>query len=186
MQNGVLTQTHNGDILLGISVDDISGSQVSLSYTYSRPAKESNDPLHKPDRPIPGATDIPEAFYEELELLQNLDPPFRAIFDVEEVRGDRVLHWLMRTLMPDPSEAQRLARHNVVLIGDAVHATPILGGEGANMAIRDGIDLAQHIATHGINDFEGFSNSKFEVWKESVNNSKRTIENMHKSKVSRL
>lgn len=186
MQNGVLTQTHNGDILLGISVDDISGSQVNLSYTYSRPAKESNDPLHKPDRPIPGATDIPEAFYEELELLQNLDPPFRAIFDVEEVRGDRVLHWLMRTLMPDPSEAQRLAKHNVVLIGDAVHATPILGGEGANMAIRDGIDLAQHIATHGINDFEGFSNSKFEVWKESVNNSKRTIENMHKSKVSRL
>lgn len=44
----------------------------------------------------------------------------------------------------DPSEVQRLAKHGAVLIGDAVHATPIPGGEGANMAIRDGIDLAQH------------------------------------------
>lgn len=186
MQNGVLTQAHKGDILLEISVNDISGPHVDLGYTYSRPAKEINDPLHKPDRPIPGATDIPEEFYEELAALQNLEPPFQAIFDAEEVRHDRVLHWLMRTLMPDPDEAQRLAKHDVVLIGDAVHATPILGGEGANMAIRDGIDLAQYIATHGVGAFEVFSKSKFEVWKNSVENSKRMIENMHTSKVSHL
>lgn len=94
------------------------------------------------------------------------------------------MHWLMRTLMPDPSEAQRLARYNVVLIGDAVHATPILGGEGANMAIRDGIDLAQHIATHGVDAFETFSESKFSAWKESVDSSQSMIKNMHISKDS--
>ena len=186
MQNNVLTQAHKGEILLEISVNDISGSHVDLSYTYSRPAKEHNDPLHRPERPIPGATDIPEEFYQELAALQDLEPPFKAIFDAEEVRGDRVLHWLMRTLMTDPSEAQRLAKHGVVLIGDAVHATPILGGEGANMAIRDGIDLAQHIATHGIDAFDAFSKSKFAVWKKSIDNSKRMIENMHMAKKSYL
>lgn len=148
MQNHVLAQAHKGETLLEISVNDISGSHVHLSATYSRPAKKNNDPLHKPDRPIPGAADIPEEFYEKLAALQDLKLPFKVIFDAEALRGDRVLHWLMRTLMPDPSEAQRLAKHDVVLIGDAAHATPILGGEGANMAIRDGIDLAQHIATH--------------------------------------
>lgn len=178
MQNHVLSQ-HIGEILLEISVNDISELHVDLSYTYSRPAKENNDPLHKPDRPIPVAADIPEEFYEELETLKDLKLPFKAIFDAEAVRGDRVLHWLMRTLMPDPSEAQRLAKHDVVLIGDAAHATPILGGEGANMAITDGIDLAQHIATHGINDFEAFSKSKFSLWENSVDNSKIMIKNMH-------
>ena len=88
--------------------------------------------------------------------------------------------------MPDPSEAQRLAKHDVVLIGDAVHTTPILGGEGANMAITDGIDLAQHISTHGIDAFEAFSESKFAVWKESVDNSIRMIENMHMLEKSHL
>lgn len=186
MQMDVLRQAHKGDILLSISVNNMSVSQVDLIYIYSRPARENNDPLHKPDQPIPSATDIPEEFYKELVSLQDLKPPFQAIFDAEMVRDDRVLHWLMRTLMPDPGEAQRLARHAVVLIGDAVHATPILGSEGANIAIKDSIDMAQHIATHGVDAFEAFSTSKFEVWKKSVDNSKRAIENMHKSKMALL
>lgn len=186
MQNSVLTQTHKGNILLEISVSDMSESHVDLSYTYSRPAKENNDPLHKPGRLISGATEIPEEFYAELAVLQGLEPPFKAIFDAAKVRNDRVLHWLMRTLMPDPGEAQRLAKHNVVLIGDAVHATPILGGEGANTAMSDAIDLAQHIAKHGVDALEAFSKSKFEVWNKSVDNSKSVIENMHMSKMSQL
>ncbi|MCJ1426059.1 hypothetical protein MMC29_003961 [Sticta canariensis] len=159
MQNSVLTQVHIGDILLEISVNDISESHVDLSHTYSRLAKENDDTLHKPDRLILHAIDIPEEFYEELGALQDLEPPFKAIFDAEKAL------WLVK--------------HDVVLIGDAVHATPILGGEGANMAIRDGIDLARHIAMHGIDALEAFSNSKFEVWKKSVDNSKQMIEKMH-------
>lgn len=179
MQNMSLMRVHKGDILLEITVNDTSESDVSISYTYSRPAKENNDALHNPDRPISGATEILEGFYEELAALHDLEPPFKMIFNAEEVRGDRVLHWLMRILMPDSGEAQRLARHNVVLIGDAVHATPILGGEGANMAIRDGIDLAEYIATRGVDAFESFSKSKFEAWKNSVDDSQKTIANMH-------
>lgn len=124
MQNHVLAQAHKGEILLEISVNNISGSHVHLSYTYSRPAKKSNDPLYKPDRLIPGAANIPEEFYEELAALQDLKLPFKVIFDAEAVQGNQVLHWLMRTLMPDPSEAQRLAKHDVVLIGDAAMLPP--------------------------------------------------------------
>lgn len=93
MQNHVLAQAHKGEILLEISVNDISGSHVGLSYTYSRPAKENNDPLHEPDRPISGATDIPEDFFEELAALKDLKLPFKVIFGAEAVRGDGVLHW---------------------------------------------------------------------------------------------
>ena len=183
MQNGLLTHGHKGNILLEIWVNDISRQQVHLGYTYSRPVRVNNDPLHKPNRPISGATDIAEEFYEELAALQDLEPPFKTIFDVEKVRSDRVLHWLMRTLMPNLSEAQWLAKNEVVLIGDAIHTTPILGGEGANMAIRDGIDLAQHIGTHGTGAFEAFVESKFAVWRNFCDSSSRTIEDMHGSKI---
>lgn len=179
MVNNESTQTRKGDIRLEISVNDISTSHVDLNYTYSRPAQGSHDPLHKADRPISGATDIPEEFFDELAALHDLEPPFQAVFDAGKVRNDRVLHWLMRTLTQEPSEAQRLAEHNVVLIGDAVHLTPILGGEGANMANRDGIELAQHIATRGIDTLNDFSESKFEEWKYSVDKSRDVIREMH-------
>lgn len=79
MQNSLLIQAHKGENLLELSVNDISELHVSLSYTYSRPAKPNNDPLHKPNRPIFGETDIPEEFYEELAALQDLEPPFNLI-----------------------------------------------------------------------------------------------------------
>ena len=179
-------QTLRGNVLLKISVDDIHGSQVSLSYTYSRPARESNDPLHNPDRPLSKATDIPDAFFRELADLPELQPPFNEIFNVEEVRKDRLLHWLMRVVLPELSEAIRLAALDVVLIGDAAHATPILGGEGANVAIQDGIDLAEHIATRGTTDFESFPLKKFETWEACVEESKKRIEDMHTSRSSRI
>lgn len=91
-------------------MNDSSGSQVNLCYTYSRPAKENNDPSHKPDRPIPGVTDIPEEFYEELAALQGLEPPFKVIFDAEEVRGDRVMHWLMQKTRARCKGLQSMAR----------------------------------------------------------------------------
>lgn len=63
----------------------LTTSKVHLNYTYSRPAKKNNDPLHKPDRLIPGAADIPEEFYGELAALQDLKLPFKVIFDAEVV-----------------------------------------------------------------------------------------------------
>ena len=72
------------------------------------------------------------------------------------------------------------------MIGDAVHATPILGGEGANMAIRDGIDLAEHITTYGVGAIKDFLAAKLEAWKKSVDDSKRRIKEMHSLKTSSL
>ena len=181
LEGNTSAQTLKGNVLLEISVNDINGSQVSLSYTYSRPALEINDPLHNPDRPMTGATKVPEEFFTELADLPKLQPPFNEIFNVEAVRQDRLLHWLMRAVSPNLFEATRLAGLNVVLIGDAAHATPILGSEGANIAIQDGIDLAEHIATRGTGDLGDFSKEKFETWEKSVEDSKRRIEDMHTS-----
>lgn len=101
------------------------------------------------------------------------------MFDAESVRNDRVLHWLMRSVMPVPEEAQRLAGHGVVLIGDAVHAMPILMGEGANMAIKDGINLTEHIASKGFGDMRSFSASNYDMWKQAVHESEERLNKIH-------
>ncbi|KAH8199003.1 hypothetical protein TruAng_006832 [Truncatella angustata] len=148
MRDHVQKQTRVGNVLLEISVTDIAGSKVELSYIYSR------------------ATDIPDEFYEELRSLKGLEMPFREIFDADKVEDDRTLHWLMRCLAPEPKEAQHLSEHGVLLIGDAVHATPILGGEGAQIAIQDGLDLAEYISTNGVDDLWHFAQSKYNTWKK--------------------
>ena len=180
MHDSVLIQMRKDNILLEISINEQTATTFDISYTYSRPAHNGHDPLHKPNRSIPGATDIPEELYEELEQLKgHLKAPFTELFEADKVRDDRVLHWLMRSVMPDPEEAQRLADHGVILIGDAVHALPILGGEGANVAMKDGIALADHIATEGVEGIGTFSPSRYEMWKQAVLDSETRIGEMH-------
>ena len=178
-QDSVLIQMRKGDILLEISLNEYTSLSITLSYTYSRPARDGGDPLHRPDRVISGAADVPKEFFEELKELEGIEQPFADIFDSESVRNDRLLHWLMRNLTPDSNEAQRLARHGVILVGDAAHAMPILGGEGANVAIMDGITLAEHIARRGPEDLESFLFSRLEEWKNAVIDSERRLEEMH-------
>lgn len=61
------------------------------------------------------------------------------------MRNDRLLHWLMRSFDFVAKEILGLAEKNVVLIGDAVHTTPILSSSGANTAMQDGLELSQII-----------------------------------------
>lgn len=178
-QDSVLIEMRKGDVRLEISLDEHIASKVTVSYTYSRPARDDNDPLHSPDRPISGAADVPEKFFEELKELEAIDQPFAELFNSENARNDRWLHWLMRSLMPDPDEGQRLASQGVILAGDAAHAMPILGGEGANVAIMDGITLAEYIAGRGADHVENVLFSRFETWKNAVTNSERRLEEMH-------
>ena len=178
MQKRTVIQSRQRNIVLEISINEFSAKHVDLSYTYSRPVHE-NDQLHKPDRPIPGATDIPEEFYTELIQLEALPSPFDTIFDSAKVRRDRVLHWLMRTTLGTPEQIKDLADRGVLLIGDAIHATPILGGEGANMAMKDGVDLAEHIARHGTKCLLEFSGEKYQAWQNGVEQSGKRIAEMH-------
>ena len=178
MRNQTVIQCRHNDILLEISVNDYLPKEVDISYSYSRPASRQ-DQIHKPDRDIPMATDIPQEFYQELGELKELSQAFSTIFDPKMVRRDRVLHWLMRSTLGNPEELKNLADRGVLLIGDAVHAMPILGGEGANNAMRDGVELAHHIAQHGTENLQAFTDARYNAWKEGVSESKKKLEEMH-------
>ncbi|KAL8924245.1 MAG: hypothetical protein Q9172_002785 [Xanthocarpia lactea] len=166
------------DVILEISINEYTPRHVDVSYTYSRPARE-NDPLHKPDRAIPGATDIPEEFYREVEGLKDLQQPFNIVFDAAKIRRDRVLHWLMRTSLGGHAEVNNLVKQGVLLVGDAVHAMPILGGEGANNAMMDGVDLAQHILNHGTGGLQTFVDARYKMWKKGVEDSEKRLAEIH-------
>ena len=180
MRNRAIMQSRHEDTVLEISISDFTLKHVDLSYTYSRPARR-NDTLHRPDRLMSGATDIPEDFYIELLELKPLPKPFNAIFDPVKVRNDRVLHWLMRSTLGSPADMKSLTDHGVLLIGDAVHAMPILGGEGANTALKDGVDLAQHILCHGTHatSLQAFTDAHHDSWKTGVEESEKRLAEMH-------
>ena len=180
MQDGLVLQSRCEDAILEISVNDFTSDRVDLSYTYSRPARKS-DPLHNPDRPTSGATNIPEALYTELGQLNQLERPFDIIFNPAKLRNDRILHWLMRSTLGSQAEIRKLAGQGVLLIGDAIHAMPILGGEGANTAIKDGVDLAQHIVHHGTSasSLQAFANAKYMTWMTRVEESEERLWEMH-------
>lgn len=176
---------------LEITINDRRPNEkVSISYIYSRAARtdgEVKDPLHSPDRSMPGATEIPGEFYDEVSQFvkdHSLDKAFVDCFDVAKIRTERVLHWLMRTLLVPQQELLRLVEHGVIMIGDAAHAVPILGGDGANLAILDAIKLAETFT-----DEAGADNSKvaafyednWQDWSEAVSKSKKTLTNMHQA-----
>lgn len=82
------------DARLEISVNshEDDGS-VSIGYIYSRAAQlgAGRDPLHRPERPNTGATDIPQEFYEEMNhFLRACKPgqPFEDCFDVAQIRSE--------------------------------------------------------------------------------------------------
>lgn len=186
-----LKPARDGGALLQIWVDDHeSDGRVSISYTYSRPEiANGHDPLHNPDRPIPGATDIPDEFYEELEqMIEDRKPPepFLTTFDSEKIQGERLLHWLMRTVLVPQNDLNKLIDSGVVLLGDSAHAMQILGGQGANYAMQDSLRLADIIAEHANSKqtpdkaaVRQFYEQSWPQWKEGVAASEKAIVEMH-------
>lgn len=178
-------EMHTGKARLQISLDDYTDRSVSVSYTYSRAAR-SNDPLHRPDRAPSAASKTPEEFYAELESLRDLQAPFAEVFGAKSVRRDRVLHWLMRSFEMSEEETCSLAKQGVVLIGDAAHATPILGGGGANTAIYDGIAAANAIYRHQPGNHWGrsqemphFVRDNYKWWSDRVHRGRVNLEALH-------
>lgn len=70
--------------------------------------------------------------------------------------------------MPDQNGAEQLAERGMVLIGDAAHAIPIVGGERVNITVQVGIDLAEHIAAQGIDDLNWVVSERCEMWRVVV------------------
>lgn len=163
--------------------NDKSGAAgvVNLSYTFSRPARvwPAYDPLYAPDRSKSAASNVSEAFYAELQDLHPLQAPLGELLDVQTVRDDRKLHWLMRRVRLDESDTARTSGINVALIGDAAHACPILGGYGANLAIEDGLVLANLIIERGIEGVINFYSMRRRRWQHEYDKSEKRLELMH-------
>ncbi|KAL3427733.1 hypothetical protein PVAG01_01242 [Phlyctema vagabunda] len=168
----------NGTVL-NISVNEQTPEQVSISWIYSRPARGAIDPLYRPTRALSAATDIPEEFYEEISTLADLPEPFKEVFDREKLKSERVLHWLMRSVLVSLAELQELGKKGVFLIGDSVHAEPIIGGQGANVAISDGVGLAERISKNGPGGVHEWYATQYSSWDQGVKDSERAIAEIH-------
>ena len=151
---------------------------VHVKYTYSRPAHE-DDPLFMPNRKEWEAKYVPNEFYSEIEGLTDLGPVFGNIFHPQKVRQDKVLNWLMRSLLVPLERLQALADQGILLIGDAAHAMPILSSEGANWAINDAIDLTFYLANNNLPQLRKFYEHRYPGWEQAVSESERRLFDMH-------
>lgn len=178
LRESTTSEQNIGDVHLTLSIDNYKGDQVHVSYSYSRPAKE-DDQLFRPDRPMSGAKEIPSALFDEISGLRGLNKPLGAVFNADSVRNDRLLHWLMRSVSTADTDLRRGAKEGIVLLADAAHAGPILGGDGANVAIEDAVELAELLSGAQQVDLEGFYRSRSERWKICINDSEARLAKVH-------
>ncbi|KAF1937112.1 FAD/NAD(P)-binding domain-containing protein [Clathrospora elynae] len=182
MKDSNVIESKHGNVVLNISVNERKDEEVSVSWIYSRPVNGDPDPLHRPDRLNADAQNIPEELFEEVGTLQYLPPPFSDMFDTKKLRKDRVLHWLMRkTLVPSPDLQNLLATSGVCLIGDAVHAEPIIGGLGANAAIIDALRLAETIASSERSGISNWYDARYAAWQQGAKESERSMAEIHET-----
>ncbi|KPI40071.1 uncharacterized protein AB675_11300 [Cyphellophora attinorum] len=173
-----------------------SGKPVRMSYTYSRPARvsDNDDPLYKPNRSKSEADNISPEYYKEIDELASVEPiksnaAIRQLLGQDESAKEEpkgaIKNWLMRTLIVSKQDLLKLLRqYSVAMIGDSVHTTPILGGSGANMAVNDAIELADVIAKHwksgnittGVSEFY---ETKWDEWNNAVQESKWELAALH-------
>lgn len=182
---GNVISTRKGDTALQISINEgkTGTDLVSISFVYSRPARTgSEDPLYDPNRPKDQAKRIPEAFFDEIATLKDLEQPYADVFDVKSLKENKALiSWLMRSVEPPLVELKELGKKNVLLAGDAIHAQPILGGLGANAAITDGIELAEILSEKDLTSetFIAFYENEWMKWSQQVSDSEERIGGMH-------
>jgi 2-polyprenyl-6-methoxyphenol hydroxylase-like FAD-dependent oxidoreductase len=180
LQVGNVLEMRHRNILVQISINDRRKVRdgVDISYIYSRPAHQY-DQLHQPDRDLHQATNISELFFAEASKLQDLEEPFQDALDGEKMRGDRILHWLMRDILVPLDDLKSLAKSGVLLVGDAAHATPILGGQGANSAIADAVELAEWISSRGLEETGAFYEKRYAEWELEMEESAKRLAEMH-------
>ncbi|OQN98603.1 hypothetical protein B0A48_15866 [Cryoendolithus antarcticus] len=174
----------HGQVALSIKGDfwDSEKDSVAISYTLSRPAKDGDKPLI--ERNISDAEKLAAQFKDEVAALKDLPPPFDAVFNKDQMIGDRLLHWLMRSSLVDSDALQKSAStQGVLLLGDAAHAQPI-PGYGANTAIADAIELARHISPDGKIDIAKFLQARAESWAGDKESAEQDLSNLHNAGTS--
>lgn len=168
------------DIVLNISINEKTEKDTSLNWIYSRPVRGGSDPLYQPNRSNEDAKKIPDELFQEVSALEGLSPPFSEVFQVQDMRNDRILHWLMRNTSVPLSELQSASETNgIYFMGDAIHAEPIVGGNGANAAILDALSLGEKIAGNEESNIADWYSERYEVWTKGVAQSQESIANMH-------
>ncbi|UPX16334.1 uncharacterized protein EKO05_0006742 [Ascochyta rabiei] len=177
--NTTVLELRREAIVLNISINEASQDEVSISWIYSRPAQVSSDALHKPNRANAAARDIPKEFFEEVGALKELTQPFADVFDAEKLRKERILHWLMRSILVSKPELQQLAERGILLMGDAAHAEQIIGGGGANGAIEDGLNFADWIVEKGTADLTSWYDTRYASWQDGQEKSQACIAGIH-------
>ncbi|KAL4925848.1 FAD-dependent monooxygenase nscC [Aspergillus undulatus] len=136
-----------------ITICNITKSKAHLDWSYSRPARGTDDPLFN----APALStddqrrelDLPQALLNELALL-NLAQPWSRYINPEAIKQHSVFHWVSRCVNMATDEALRAAQQGVVFVGDAWHAMPIFGGEGGNHALVDSVQLAAAIVGNSL------------------------------------
>ncbi|KXT18013.1 hypothetical protein AC579_9603 [Pseudocercospora musae] len=163
---GKVVEQKVGKAIFQVSLNDCSREELSVSYTYSRPARtKEEDALFRPERPKHAAREMPEELFSEIgEVRGKLEEAFRTVFDPNLMRTDRLLNWLMRTARVDRQKLREAADQGVALLGDSAHAQPILGGMGANEAIEDAIHLAAALEKGSRDSMKQYVNERYGVW----------------------
>ncbi|KAI4948959.1 hypothetical protein J4E91_005421 [Alternaria rosae] len=175
-------QTTKGDAVLTVNVDKKEDDKVWVSWIYSRKARGEADPLFNPARSTEAAKTIPLEFFQEVGEKNIFGYSFSAMLDVQNMRADRILHWLMRiTSTPLPELHDVLAKSGMCLLGDAAHAEPILGGNGANASIMDGLSLADAIASGREDGVSNWYNDRYPKWVQGAEESQANLVKMHGS-----
>ncbi|KAF7892548.1 uncharacterized protein EAF02_000086 [Botrytis sinoallii] len=143
-----------------INHTDAQSGEVSLTYIYSRPRLDSlvgtEDELWKPTRPTYEAASpvLIEKFLDEIKtfrLKNDLPGPYNEIFNPETMKENRILHWLLRTYQVDQPELIKLwiGDEKIMKLGDAIITMPIVETTGAELAISDGLNVADQIERYG-------------------------------------
>jgi len=173
-----------GDVVLSIKADfwDAENNTAGISYTLSRPATSQDRSLL--ERNVSDAETLASHFVEEVRAIGELPQPFSQAFDPASMGKDRLLHWLMRSSLLDGAVQEHFAKwRGIVLMGDAVHAQPIVGGSGANAAILDAVELAEHIRAANEVDAATYVDARAEAWKRDQRQAEQAIGDLHMSDV---
>ena len=159
-----MTGMGDGALLL-IGVIDHRPAEVDLHWVYAAFAKEGKSPARSSEGKTP-----PEVL-EELKRHGALAEPYATFFSPEAAKKTFSLSWDVRSIRISRESLMNSCDSGVVLMGDAAHAMPPFGGEGACHAMVDGLRLGEALAESSGKMNDGvrlFYEREYDRWADGV------------------